>query len=68
MCLQVKKATNADWLKYTQAITDVDLDIREKWLGIKFLKKSHRPKLFEKKDRFGRALNFEEHAEAAADI
>ena len=67
MCKRVRKATKQDWETWLGQMTDKDLDLRDKWLGIRFLKKQHSRKTYECADRFGRQVGFKDHATAAAD-
>ncbi len=48
-------------------MTDKDLDIRDKWLGIKYLKRKTTRKLYETADMHGNVTSFKQQAEAAAD-
>lgn len=52
-----------DWLKNN---TENELDIRDKWLGIKFIKTTHKAKLYERKNRQGELVTFKQQEEAAA--
>ena len=40
---EVKRATKKDWEAWLDEMTDKDLDLRDKWLGIRFLKKNMNP-------------------------
>ena len=42
------KAVKFDWENWLAKTVDVDLDIRDKWLGIKYLRKTFDPNLYEK--------------------
>ena len=48
-------------------MTDKDLDIRDKWLGIKYLKRKTTRNLYETADMHGNITSFKQKAEAAAD-
>jgi len=61
------KAVREDWKKWLAEITDHELDIRDKWLGIKYIKRNYSPKLYEKACHDNKNLPFEKHADAAAD-
>ena len=61
------KAVKQDWEKWLAITVDKDLEIRDKWLGIKFIKRNYEPKLYEKVDRHKKLIDFDQHAEAAAD-
>jgi len=63
---EVRNALKKDWERWLHEITDVDLDIRDKWMGIKFLKTVKAPKLYERADRHGRCVDFDKQAEVAA--
>jgi len=62
----VRKALKHDWEQWLQNITDVNLDIRDKWLGIKYLKTVKNRKLYERADIHGQNVDFASQAEAAA--
>jgi len=64
---QVKKMINKNWNDGLKNITENELDIGDKWLGIKFIKTTHKAKLFERKNRQGELVTFKQQAEAAAD-
>ena len=64
---EVRKAVKTDWQRWLQEITDKDLDVRDKWLGIKYIKRKRAPKLYERANLEGYAINFKQHASAAAD-
>jgi len=64
---QVKKMINKNWNDWLKNITESELDIRDKWLGIKFIKTTHKAKLYERKNRQGELVTFKQQAEAAAD-
>ena len=42
--------------------------MRDKCLGIELLKKNSEPRLYEKADRHNQFVDFDQHAEAAADF
>ena len=65
-CKIAKKAIKKDWETWLHTITNEELDIRDKWLGIKFLKKNHQPRLYEKADASKNVLEFHKLANAAA--
>ncbi len=44
-----------------------DLDIRDKWLGIKYLKNNFKPKLHECADKHGNKIGPKQRAEATAE-
>lgn len=44
---ELGKAKKTDWKSYAHNLINIELDIQDKWLGIKFLKKKHQPKLYE---------------------
>jgi len=64
---EAKKAVNLDWEKWLGSTMDKDLDLRDKWLGIRFLKKKNESKTYEGSDRFGKQVNASEQAAAAAE-
>ena len=43
------------------------MDLRDKWLGIKFLKTVRTSKLYEREDKDGNSVSFDKQAEAAAE-
>lgn len=45
----------------------MDIHVRDKWLGIKYLKQPHKPKLFEMADKNGNKVGYRDRAEALAD-
>ena len=61
------KAVKTDWEAWLAKTVDTDLELRDKWLGIKFIRKNHEPKLYEKADRHKNLVDFDSQAEAAAD-
>jgi len=63
----VAREAKKDWEKWLAEITEKDLDIRDKWLGIKYLKNTRGHKLYERADVRGRVVPFRQHAEAAAE-
>ena len=48
ICRAVKQSTKRDWENWLSQITDQDLDLRDKWLGIRFLKKKFDSKTYER--------------------
>ncbi len=44
-----------------------DQDIRDQWMGVKFLKHNFKPKLYEAADKSGKKVSIKACAEAAAD-
>ena len=66
-CKEVRKAVRKDWEKWLAEITDTELDIRDKWLGIKFLKRPKQTNLFERSNLQGQSVDFKNQADAAAD-
>ena len=64
---EVKKATKHDWESWLANITDKELDLRDKWLGIRFLKNKFAHKTYERADRFGKQVNFDQEASTAAE-
>lgn len=49
---------NENWNDWLQNITENELDLKDKWLGIKFIKTNHKAKLFERKNRQGELVSF----------
>lgn len=64
---EVQRSKRNDWKKYTDSLVNEDMDIRDKWLGIKFLKQQRKPKLYEFANRHGQIVPGHERAEAMAD-
>lgn len=63
----VRKAKRKDWRHWVKQSVDEDMDVRDKWLGIKFLKKKHAPNLYERADMHGNTVNFNDKAKATAE-
>jgi len=66
-CKEVRKAIRSDWHQWLSEITDAELDIRDKWLGIKYLKRTKQANLFERSNLQGQSVDFKNQADAAAD-
>ena len=66
-CIIVKRACNADWSRWLSEILDTDVNIRDKLLGIEYVKQQILPKLYERADMHGELAGFKQHAEAAED-
>ena len=49
---KVKKSVKHDWELWLAGITDKELDVRDKWLGIRFLKKRFQSKTFDLVDEY----------------
>ena len=64
---EIRRSKRNDWKNYTEQIVNNDLDVRDKWLGIKYPKKQHKPSLYEFANRHGNVVNLNEKAEATAD-
>ena len=64
---EVKTAAQNYWEQWLANIKDKDLDLRDKRLGIKFLKSKYAAKTYERADRPGKQVGFREEANAAAD-
>ena len=65
---EAQRSVKKDWNNWLHNITDAELDVRDKWLGIKYIKNTHAPKLYEKANRgCNKQLDFAKHADAAAD-
>ena len=64
---EVRRATKQDWHKWLQNITDAELDLRDKWLGIKYIKQKKAPKLFERAKIDGSTASIRQQADASAD-
>lgn len=56
-----------DWEAWLAKTVDVDLELRDKWRGIKFIRKNHEPKFYEQANRHKQLVDFDSQAEAAAD-
>ena len=54
----VRRSKRKDWKSLVKQSVTEDMDVRDKWLGIKFLKKKHAPNLYERADMNGRTVNF----------
>ena len=52
---------------YIKNSVDKDLDVRDRWLGIKQMKRGFRAQPYIRKDKDGNVVNFQKQAEAAAD-
>ena len=52
------KAVTLDWETWLAKTVDVDLDIRDKRLGIKYLRKTFDPDLYEKADKHKKEVDF----------
>jgi len=66
-CVQARSASKKDWQNWLQDMTHSSLDLRDKWLGIKYLKERHSPKLYERATVEGKLAGFRKQADAAAD-
>lgn len=64
---QVRASKRQDWKKFTDDLVQNDMDIRDKWLGVKFLKRDRKPKLYEFADKDGKPVTLKEKAEVTAD-
>ena len=56
-----------DWEKWLNEITASELDVRDKWLGIKFIKQRRAPQLYERASMEGNCIPFSKQAEGAAE-
>lgn len=63
----VRKSKRKDWKAWVKQSVVDDLDVRDKGLGIKILRKKHAPNLYERADVDGRTVNLTEKATASAD-
>ncbi len=63
----MKKALKRNWNKFAENMTDKYLDIRDKWLGIKYFKRKTSRNLYETADRHGNITSFKQKADAAVD-
>ena len=57
-CKTAAKAVKKDWEAWLAKTVDVDLDVRDKRLGIKFLHKTFDPNLYEKADKNKKGSRF----------
>lgn len=64
---KVRRAKRKDWRAWVKASVTEDMDVRDKWLGIKYLKQKFAPNLYERADRFGKTVSLKQRADAAAD-
>ncbi len=64
---EVRRELRKDWTFWAENLTDKELDIRDKWLGIKQLKRKVTRKLYESADMHGNVTAFKQQTDAAAD-
>ncbi len=64
---EVRRIKRKDWIVHTENMVNNDMDIRDKWLGIKTIKKDFKPNLYEISDRMGNKVKLKDKAEAIAD-
>lgn len=67
MIKKIRKAKRKDWKNWVHSTITEDLDIRDKWMGIKFLKQKFSPALYERADMHGTTVEISQKATAAAD-
>ena len=63
----IKKELRKEKRKYIHTTIDKDLDIKERWLGIRRLRTPYKPTPYYRKDKQGKNITFAQQAEAAAD-
>ena len=63
----IKKEARKDRLRHTLATLDKSLDVKDRWLGIRKIKKPFTPAVYELRDKHGRPTPPCKHAEATAD-
>ena len=51
---QIRRSKRADWEKWTEYLVPQEMDIQDKWMGIKLLKKGYQPIPYTLKDEQGR--------------
>jgi len=64
---EVKRAKRKDWHKWVKQGVTEEMDVRDKWLGIKFIKQKHSPNLYERANMQGTTVGINEKAQAAAE-
>ena len=64
---QIKKAARADMDQYMANKVHEDLDLRDRWFGVKMLKKQFSPQVYTKYDKDGTPVAFKQQAEATTD-
>jgi len=57
MCKKVENAKRTDWKKFVHESVMEEMDIRDKWMGIKYVKNKHSPNLYERADRPGNTVS-----------
>lgn len=63
----IRKQLGKDKRKYVLETMNKDLDIRDRWMGIRNLKNGYKPRPYYRKDMNGNPVTFEKQAEAAAE-
>ena len=63
----IQKALRKDRKAEAIRATGKELDIRDRWMGIRFLKNKFTPVVYEQTDRFGKYVRPALHAQATAD-
>ena len=67
ICKQVKKQCKQDWIEWAELSISNELDLRDKWLGIRNMKTKRAPQVFERNNRHGKPVSLGLQAEATAD-
>ena len=67
ICKQVKKQCKQDWIDWAELSISNELDLRDKWLGIRNMKTKRAPQVFERNNRHGKPVSLGLQAEATAD-
>ena len=62
-----RKSKRKDWRTWVHKSVTKQLDIRDKWMGIKYIKQKHSPNLYEQANARGESVNLGDRAQAAAD-
>ena len=63
----IRRCKRKDRKIFTHNMVDKDMDIKDKWIGIKYLKQTYKPNMYEKSDKQGKKVSLKEKAEATAD-
>ena len=63
---ELRRSKRKDWSDYAHNMLTNELDLRDKWLGFKYLKNNFRPTLFEAADQHGNKVGYQDRAAAAS--
>ena len=63
---EIRASSKRDRKHYIQASIHKDMDVRDRWLGIRSLKQGFKPAAYHQKDRLGKHVPRNQRAEAAA--